>query len=169
MFLDLLPGFSFDASSFDVGEALRLRRRASAFSRSSCSRSRSNCSTEIFPDLMSLIFCSTSLAFSRKSSTSFMPKPIFFSMSRLAIGSIIFARAAGSSRRGRACCGCWLVALRDGCCWLVAAAGVCLLGAALRDGCWLVAARACCCATFRSLPSVGQRFSRARPDRCLPR
>ena len=27
----------------------------------------------------------------------------------------------------------------------------------------LVAARACCCATFRSLPSVGQRFSRARP------
>ena len=64
-------------------------------------------------------------------------------------------------------------ALRYGC-WLVAAlgalgAGVCLLGAALRDGCGLVAARACCCATFRSLPSVGQRFSRARPDRCLPR
>ena len=70
-------------------------------------------------------------------------------------------RAAGSSRHGRACCGCWLVAALG--------AGVCLLGAALRDGCWLVAARACCCATFRSLPSVGQRFSRARPDRCLPR
>ena len=63
-----------------------------------------------------------------------------------------------------ACCGCWLVA----------ALGV----LALRDGCWLVAARACCCATFRSLPSVGQRFSRAaarsmsaalsRRSLCLP-
>ena len=58
----------------------------------------------------------------------------------------MLAVAAGWSRRwalGCACCGQPRA---------TAAAG-------------LVAARACCCATFRSLPSVGQRFSRARPEK----
>jgi|OM-RGC.v1.036223124 hypothetical protein len=62
-----------------------------------------------------------------------------------------------------------LAALRDGC-WLVVRWAV--LRAALRDGCWLVVAPGRAAARafrFLAFRSVGQRFSRARPDRCLPR
>ena len=73
--------------------------------------------------------------------------------------------AAGSSRRGRACCGCWLVAALGASCWgqpCATAAG------------WSRRVRA---AARRSghLPSVGQRFSlgpidvcRAEPSISLP-
>ena len=54
-------------------------------------------------------------------------------------------RAAGSSRHGRACCGCWLVAALG--------AGVCLLGAALRDG-WLGRGA---CVLLRDVPVTAER------------
>ena len=67
-------------------------------------------------------------------------------------------RAAGSSRHGRACCGCWLGAALG--------AGVCLLGAALRDGCcWLGRGACVLLPAFRSLAGRGEPFFLAR---CAP-
>ena len=56
-------------------------------------------------------------------------------------------RAAGSSRHGRACCGCWLVAALG--------AGVCLLGAAPRDGCCWLGRGAC--VLLRDVPVTAER------------
>ena len=72
-------------------------------------------------------------------------------------------RAAGSSRHGRACCGCWLVAALG--------AGVCLLGAAPRDGCCWLGRGAC--VLLRDVPVTAERgaafLARSARKKCLPR
>ena len=78
------------------------------------------------------------------------------------MGSIIFGGLL--ARRGAGACLLWLLAGRGAGRW-----GVLAVGSPARRLLLAWSRRVCCCATFRSLPSVGQRFSRARPDRCLPR
>ena len=148
--LDLLLGLLSTLLSFDVCRQLGpAAPAATAFSRSSCSRSRSNCSTEIFPDLMSLIFCSTSFAFSvvgvlhaRSPSSSPCrgwpsgPSSLRGLLARHDTG--VRAVAAGWSRRWALGCACGASPARR------------LLA--------VVAARACCCATFRSLAERGAAF-----------